>query len=430
MVRRVIFAGLTTCLLAVAMIASQPAPSLAQPADSKTSDEERLNALAKEVGTTGAAYGIAKLCGDKAEQAKAKTAFDAATTKLDAAVDKYAETHDPDVLKAEQDAVDIAHKYPNQGETGLPVARDHETEWKAANERAEKAKASAVIRIKDSLLSGKTLEPPTKCIDKPKIKEKTNSPPAKPKVKSESDKFDSDLFYRLRRGERREPEEERETIGSGCKNSPTSVQNCSFAGSFIGVQVVSSWSRVGTAEFLASTGAQTNHFDDSGSGFGGGINFGHNWQPWSNNVFVGVVFDVNFLNDMVQHNFAGGNYIGSVVNLTASAQVRGGVLATPNLLLYGQTGLSIANQQLKIDFGGPETNESKITPGYTLGGGAEWRLSTNLIPRFGRSTSLFLDYRHTWWNTATLTMPAASPFFNYTWKRESDQILLGARFRF
>ena len=253
-------------------------------------------------------------------------------------------------------------------------------------------------------------------------------PPAKRRAATESDKYDSDLFYRLRRGERKEPEEERVEIG--CFGRPTSVQLCSFTGPFIGAQVVGSWSRVGTMEFLASTGTQTNQFSDSGSGFGGGINGGYNWQPWSNIVIVGVVFDANFLNDMVQHNFAGGNYIGSVVNFTASAQARAGVLATPSLLLYGQTGLSIANQQLKIDFGGPETNESKTTPGFTFGGGAEWMLPRNIVPMFGRSTSLFLDYKHTWWNKATLNMPVASPFFNYTWKRESDLVSLGARFRF
>jgi hypothetical protein len=200
----------------------------------------------------------------------------------------------------------------------------------------------------------------------------------------------------------------------------------SWTGGFGGVQLVGSWSGVTTSEYLAATGVRTNQFDDTGSGFGGGVNFGWNWQPWNPSTVVGVVFDINGMNDKVQHDFAGGNYIGSIVNFTASAQVRGGVLVAPNFLLYGQGGLSIANQQLKIDFGGPETNESKIVPGLTLGFGGEWKLATNPLP-FGRSMSLFAGYEHTWWDKARLDMPDASRFFNYTWQRETDAVKFGAR---
>jgi len=48
---------------------------------------------------------------------------------------------------------------------------------------------------------------------------------------------------------------------------------------------------------------------------------------------------------------AGGTFIGSTVDVTGSAQIRAGVLATPSLLLYGQTGLNVAGQRLQINFG-------------------------------------------------------------------------------
>ena len=68
-------------------------------------------------------------------------------------------------------------------------------------------------------------------------------------------------------------------------------------------------------------------------------------------------------------------------------------------------------------------------PGLTLGFGGEWKLASNRLP-FGRSMSLFADYQHTWWDTAKLTMPVASPLNNYTWQRNSDVIKLGARWGF
>jgi hypothetical protein len=184
-----------------------------------------------------------------------------------------------------------------------------------------------------------------------------------------------------------------------------------------------------TNEFLAATGMQTNHFNDSGNGFGGGINGGFNWMPWGGNIVTGVVFDANGLSDKVNHTFIGGTFIGSTVNFEASADVRAGVLITPTTLLYGQTGLSVADQRLQINFGGPITDTTQWTAGYNLGGGAEWMLPANVLP-WGRSTSLFISYEHTWWDKASLTMPVASPFFNYTWLRQSDAVEVGFRIRF
>jgi hypothetical protein len=85
-----------------------------------------------------------------------------------------------------------------------------------------------------------------------------------------------------------------------------------------------------------------------------------------------VVFGVNFLNDKVQHTFPAGTFIASTVNFTASAQVRAGVLVTPGLLLFGQTGVSGANQRLQINFGGPVTDVDQFRGGFTAGFGGEW----------------------------------------------------------
>jgi hypothetical protein len=201
-------------------------------------------------------------------------------------------------------------------------------------------------------------------------------------------------------------------------------------GAFGGAEFVYSGSGVFTNEDLATTLMQTSALKDSGNGFGGGINFGYNYRPWLNSVVVGVVVDADFLHDRVNHNFAGGTFIGSTVDFAASADVRAGVLATRSLLLYGQTGVSVADQRLQISFGGPVTDTSKFTPGINLGGGVEWILPTNPFPAIGRSTSLFIAYEHTWWDKASLNTPAASPLFNYTWQRQSDEVKAGIRIEF
>lgn len=199
-----------------------------------------------------------------------------------------------------------------------------------------------------------------------------------------------------------------------------------WGGAFVGISVTGSWSDVDTFEFLHATDILTNDLHDSGDGYGVGINGGYNWQPWDNSVVVGAVFNVDLAHDSVRHDFGGGDYIGSVRRFTGTAQGRIGTLVSPDLLLYGQTGFSIADQRLQIEFGGPETDESRTTWGYALGGGAELMLHCEQFSRM----SLFVDYDHIWWNNASLFAPAASPFFDYQWKRRSDIVRLGVRFTF
>jgi hypothetical protein len=138
---------------------------------------------------------------------------------------------------------------------------------------------------------------------------------------------------------------QRQRIGMG--SDVPHVELASWTpGLFVGAQFTGSSSSVTTSEFFSATGMRTNQFDDRASSFGGGVNFGYDWQPWGNNVVIGMVFDINAPNASVRHDFLGGNYIGSVVNFTASALARGGILVTPNVLLYGQTGISVANQPI------------------------------------------------------------------------------------
>ncbi len=159
------------------------------------------------------------------------------------------------------------------------------------------------------------------------------------------------------------------------------------------------------------------------------MNAGYDWQM-PNGILLGGAVDAYFPNDQVSHPFFGGNYLRSTVNFAATFQARAGMLAAPNLLLYAETGLAIGVQDLRINFGGPVSSRTAVTPGYVIGAGAEWRLYDGPTGLVGQSPSLFLEYSHIWWGDAQFNAPAASPAFNYTWSRESNIVKAGLRVRF
>ena len=216
---------------------------------------------------------------------------------------------------------------------------------------------------------------------------------------------------------------------------PPTPPQTSWTGPFIGLQLAGVWSGVRTSENLASTGMRTNLFNDSGSTVGGGINAGFNWQLPNSPFVVGGVLTLNGMNDTVTHNFLGGSSIGSTVNFTAAAEARAGYLATPNVLIYGQTGIAVAHQNVQLNFGGATSSRSQLTPGYALGAGVEWQppisplFPTTASPAGGWTMSVFAQYDHIWWDKATLNAPSASPFYNYGWSRQSDMFTVGVRLR-
>lgn len=54
---------------------------------------------------------------------------------------------------------------------------------------------------------------------------------------------------------------------------------------------------------------------------------------------------------------------------------------------------------------------------------ASWQIS-------GHPVTLFVQYQHTWWNTANFYAPASSPAFDYAFKREDDTLKLGVNVYF
>jgi hypothetical protein len=70
---------------------------------------------------------------------------------------------------------------------------------------------------------------------------------------------------------------------------------------------------------------------------------------------------------------------------------------------------------------------SRLAPAWvadgTVGIGGAWQPA--YLQGFGHPISLFAEYHHTWWQNANFNTPAASPFFNYTFRREDDVVKVG-----
>jgi opacity protein-like surface antigen len=157
---------------------------------------------------------------------------------------------------------------------------------------------------------------------------------------------------------------------------------------------------------------------------GGGFNWDLSQIPGTTYHIVGgpvvrVDAGVGDQNNVV--TFANGSFYGTEKNWAVFAGWKTGVEVNP--LFYGLAGVSFMNQNLKINFGGPVTNVNTTVPGFTFGFGIEEKLAFLSLP-----VSVFVEYQHTIWQDASLSRPAASPLFNYTFRRDDDTIRAGLNF--
>ncbi len=196
-----------------------------------------------------------------------------------------------------------------------------------------------------------------------------------------------------------------------------------WSGPFVGAELLGSLDSVDTTETTAATGATFHKFTSSGGGIGGGVDLGYNWQLPQSQFVVGALASFDGLS-----NGAGGvfhtndDYAGLI-------EARAGYLLNPVLLWYGETGLALGQENVKANLGGPTTSLSRTATGYALGGGFEWALPAQTLP-IAAGTSLFADYQHIWWDSGTMTTPAAAPNLDFRWQRESNIVRLGVRLHF
>ncbi len=210
---------------------------------------------------------------------------------------------------------------------------------------------------------------------------------------------------------------------TGLQTTPST----SWTGGYLGGELVKNWGRVRSTETLAATGAITNQFSDSGDPFGLGLVAGYNFTPWNTNFVIGPFASADWMRQTINHNFAGGQFLGSTTNWIFTVGGKAGVVATPGLLLYGLAGAAFLNQNLNVNFVTAASNNT-TTPGFTLGVGGEYQPQSWMLA--GSPVSVFGQYQHTWWSTANFNTPASSPAFNYSFRRQDDTIKLGVLIHF
>lgn len=196
-----------------------------------------------------------------------------------------------------------------------------------------------------------------------------------------------------------------------------------MSGGYLGGELVKNWGWVRSTERLAATDVVTNQFTDRADPIGGGIIIGYKFAPWANNIVVSPFASFDFMHAPVNHTFAGGSFLGTTANFMGTAGVKFGPQLDMGLWLYGIAGVSVLNQTLNVNFIPVSSSTTASVPGATVGVGGAWQPA--FLQGFGRPVSLFLEYQHTWWQAATFTTPAASPAFNYTFRREDDVVKLG-----
>jgi hypothetical protein len=195
------------------------------------------------------------------------------------------------------------------------------------------------------------------------------------------------------------------------------------SGLYIGGELVKNWGWVRSTERLAASNVVTNQFSDRADPLGGGFLIGYKFAPWANNIIVSPFGSFDFINAPVNHTFAGGSYLGTTANFIGTFGAKVGPQLGQGFWLYGIAGLSVLNETLNVNFLPVSSSQSAWVAGGTVGIGGAWQPA--YLQGFGHPISLFAEYHHTWWQNANFNTPAASPFFNYTFRREDDVVKVG-----
>jgi hypothetical protein len=196
---------------------------------------------------------------------------------------------------------------------------------------------------------------------------------------------------------------------------------CAFSGFELGFQISETSGLMKWKESL--NGETTNQGSVRRDPAGIGFKVGYGFRPWGNNLIVAPFVSFDYLNWSINQTFANGNLLGTRSNFESTLGVKVGPAVTPNIWLYAIGGVSALNQTLKVNFMPLASSTTKTVAGGTAGVGAAIR--PDFLQGFGRPVSISLEYQHTWWANAQFDMPAASPLFNYNFRREDDTIKLG-----
>lgn len=166
---------------------------------------------------------------------------------------------------------------------------------------------------------------------------------------------------------------------------------------------------------------------DRSTGAAGGAIIGAN-IPVGNGVMLSPFASVDVMDNTVQHTFPGGSTLGTKSRLMVEAGVKGGPQLANGTWFYGIAAVGLLNEELHVNFVPVSSSTNATVPGVGIGVGAAFHPA--FLQGFGAPASLFVEYQHLWWEDAHFDMPASSPAFNYTFRRDDDLIKVGLTFAF
>jgi hypothetical protein len=158
-------------------------------------------------------------------------------------------------------------------------------------------------------------------------------------------------------------------------------------------------------------GLETNRFNESRGALGGTAELGYN-VTMAHQMFLGVLAAVNIRNLVQRHTFPSGFYLGSTIDLSASALARVGYGSPSTVAVSALAGVSLAREKVDIFLGGPVTAANHAVIGATFGVEAETALR-GLSQALGTRITGAIRLTHTRWSPARESRPPASPGFVY-----------------
>ena len=174
-------------------------------------------------------------------------------------------------------------------------------------------------------------------------------------------------------------------------------------------------------EVLGADGHLTNQFHLAHDPLGGGIDAG--FYVSSGAYRYGPYASVDISNLTINQIFANGNYLGTTSRWYATAGGKAGVMTSFGPFIYALGAVGAHNMDMTINFGGPVSTRNATVPGGILGAGIEFEPA--MLQKLTMPVSIYLQYQHAWWAAAHYDAPAASPSFNYSFRRQDDAVLLG-----
>jgi outer membrane immunogenic protein len=200
-----------------------------------------------------------------------------------------------------------------------------------------------------------------------------------------------------------------------------------WTGFYIGVQGSGTAWDQSITERIAGTHTVTNRLNDYNTAGGIGVVGGFDWAPGLSGVTFGPVASFSYIGQSNDHTFAGGFFIGTHINWSATLGGRLGWQVNDRILMYAVGGAEFLNYDFRSNFTGPVLSIGRTATGWFAGGGVEysqpdWRTANGQWTVFGQMTvSEFCG--------ELFRMPAFSPGFDYRVASEQVRVTAGFTFR-